>query len=154
MPDCSKISILGRSIKHVTLVDYLTQRGLVLPCEATAFNLKCTWISADGRSQGGDLGGWCMSSKHYETLVRLPNTRRAHSQHRKSHRSSFWGCSGHYSSQRGFRVEWEVQELIRMCRIEGRCDAFAKNRHPKRSRHGRSKNQSEATIRDIKQSNQ
>ena len=46
MSDCSKISILGRSIKHVTLVDYagslpyLTQRGLVLPCEATAFNLK------------------------------------------------------------------------------------------------------------------
>jgi len=42
----SKISILGRSIKHVMLVDYacplpyLTQKGLVLPCKATAFNLK------------------------------------------------------------------------------------------------------------------
>jgi len=41
-----------------------------------------------------------------------------------------------------------------MCRIEGRCDVFAKNRHPKRSRHGQSKkNQSEATIRDVKRSN-
>jgi len=98
MPDCSKISTLGRSIKHVTLVDYLTQRGLVLPCEAMAFNLKYTvtdafrvrlgdaerdgWVSEAGRDVDKDLASTsklrprCTRCPYLESWVRQKKRRK------------------------------------------------------------------------------